>query len=117
MAGLRRFAAWQTIVSIGVILIFLAGAIADSFRTPEKQITASLYTTGVQVYRLTFRQITKKWLRCRFWPTCSEYSVQAVKRHGIRKGLWLTIDRLHRCRESVRMGTFDPVPPVDVHSQ
>lgn len=117
MAGLRKSAARQAAVCFGVIILCLVGALADSFRAPEKQITASLYATGVHGYCLAIRPVVHKWVRCRFWPTCSEYSIQAVKRHGIRKGLWLTIDRLYRCRASVRRGTFDPVPPMDVHSQ
>ena len=117
MAGLRKSAARQAAVCFGVMILCLVGALADSFRAPEKQITATLYATGVHGYCLAIRPVVHKWVRCRFWPTCSEYSIQAVKRHGIRKGLWLTIDRLYRCRASVRRGTFDPVPPMDVHSQ
>src|SRR6187397_756297 len=107
MAGLRKSAARRAAPWFCAVLLCLAaGALADSFRAPEKQITARLYAIGVHGYCLAIRPIVHKWVRCRFWPTCTEYSLQAVKRHGIRKGLWLTIDRLHRCRKSVRMGTF-----------
>ena len=95
----------------GVVLLALAGALADSFRPPEKQATAKLYGTGVHAYGELIAPIVGKWVRCRFLPTCSEYSVRAVKRHGIRRGLWLTSKRLYRCRTKVRMETFDPVPP------
>jgi putative membrane protein insertion efficiency factor len=35
--------------------------------------------------------------RCRFYPTCSEYSVEALKKYGLGKGVWLTLRRLGRC--------------------
>ena len=46
---------------------------------------------------------------CRFTPTCSHYAVEAVSRHGARKGLLLTARRLGRCRPGGPFG-FDPVP-------
>jgi hypothetical protein len=46
---------------------------------------------------------------CRFTPTCSHYAVEAVSRHGARRGLALTIRRLGRCRPGGPSG-FDPVP-------
>lgn len=35
---------------------------------------------------------------CRFVPTCSEYTYEAVKKYGVIKGLWLGIKRVSRCR-------------------
>lgn len=46
---------------------------------------------------------------CRFTPTCSQYAVEAVSRHGARQGLALAIRRLGRCRPGGPYG-FDPVP-------
>ncbi|VEN73133.1 conserved hypothetical protein [Candidatus Desulfarcum epimagneticum] len=46
---------------------------------------------------------------CRFYPTCSEYSRQAVLKHGAIKGLWLSVKRLGRCHP-FHPGGFDPVP-------
>jgi len=45
---------------------------------------------------------------CRFSPTCSEYTQQAVEKYGFFKGLWLGIKRVSRCRPGVA-GGFDPV--------
>lgn len=47
---------------------------------------------------------------CRFVPTCSQYSIEALKIHGPFKGLWLTIKRISRCHPWGGSG-FDPVPP------
>jgi putative membrane protein insertion efficiency factor len=46
---------------------------------------------------------------CRFTPTCSEYAAEALQRHGLRRGLGLTLRRLGRCRPFGPYGA-DPVP-------
>lgn len=45
---------------------------------------------------------------CRFYPSCSEYAIEAVERHGGR-GAWLATKRLCRCHPW-HPGGFDPVP-------
>ncbi len=46
---------------------------------------------------------------CRFYPTCSEYGILAIKEHGPLKGLFLLFYRLFRCHPLCK-GGFDPVP-------
>lgn len=46
---------------------------------------------------------------CRFYPTCSEYAVEALSQHGALKGGWLTLRRLGRCHPFCA-GGVDPVP-------
>ena len=46
---------------------------------------------------------------CRFYPTCSEYAVEALSQHGALKGGWLTLRRLGRCHPFCA-GGIDPVP-------
>ena len=48
--------------------------------------------------------------RCRFTPTCSQYAIEAVRVHGILRGLALTFWRILRCNPWCR-GGYDPVPP------
>ncbi|MDG2474255.1 MAG: membrane protein insertion efficiency factor YidD [Paracoccaceae bacterium] len=46
---------------------------------------------------------------CRFQPTCSNYAIEALKKHGIFNGIWLTLKRLIKCNPWGGQG-FDPVP-------
>jgi putative membrane protein insertion efficiency factor len=46
---------------------------------------------------------------CRFAPTCSEYMLDAVKMHGVARGIWLGVKRLGRCHPFCD-GGYDPVP-------
>lgn len=48
--------------------------------------------------------------RCRFYPSCSAYALEAVQVHGAAKGSWLAMRRLSRCHP-FHPGGLDPVPP------
>ena len=47
---------------------------------------------------------------CRYYPTCSQYAVEALKIHGPLKGTWLAVKRILRCNPFGGSG-YDPVPP------
>lgn len=46
---------------------------------------------------------------CRFYPSCSNYSIEAIEKHGALKGGWLTVKRVLRCHP-FNPGGIDPVP-------
>ncbi|MBX7042593.1 MAG: membrane protein insertion efficiency factor YidD [Ignavibacteria bacterium] len=48
---------------------------------------------------------------CRFYPTCSEYAIEAIEMHGFVRGIWLSVKRIARCNPYCKCG-YDPVPPA-----
>lgn len=57
---------------------------------------STLYISAIRAYQAVAPQHVRD--RCRFTPTCSEYAIEAIQKHGAWKGLRLTIDRLRRCK-------------------
>ncbi|HPH01793.1 MAG TPA: membrane protein insertion efficiency factor YidD [Spirochaetota bacterium] len=57
-----------------------------------------------------YQKIVSPWLpkSCRFYPSCSEYSVQAFMKYGFFKGFWLTVRRVGRCHP-FHPGGYDPL--------
>ena len=46
---------------------------------------------------------------CRFYPTCSQYALEAIEKYGFFKGSWLALKRILRCHP-FHPGGYDPVP-------
>lgn len=65
-----------------------------------------LVTAPIRVYQIVLSPLTGE--RCKYYPSCSEYAVQAIHRYGILKGLVLGGWRLLRCNPWSR-GGYDPV--------
>jgi hypothetical protein len=61
----------------------------------------------IRLYQLTLGRVLPP--ACRFQPSCSEYGYQAIARHGVLRGGWLTLRRLGRCHP-FHPGGYDPVP-------
>jgi hypothetical protein len=63
---------------------------------------------------LIILRMYKRWISpmlpsaCRFHPTCSEYTMDAVQKHGALRGMWMGVRRLLRCHP-FHEGGFDPV--------
>lgn len=71
---------------------------------------AQIVALPVRAYRL----LLSPWVGhgCRFQPTCSAYSLEALARHGAIRGSWLTAHRVCRCHPLGGSG-YDPVPGAD----
>ena len=62
---------------------------------------------AIKVYQRTVSPFLPS--SCRFYPTCSHYSQEAVDKHGVLKGFCLGVKRLARCHPYGGKG-YDPVP-------
>lgn len=61
------------------------------------------YLVFLFLYKIMVSPIWSKFAKCKFYPTCSEYSRICVEKYGIVKGLRMTFKRLSKCR----IGNYD----------
>jgi putative membrane protein insertion efficiency factor len=62
--------------------------------------------TALRAYKLLVSPLLPS--ACRFSPTCSEYMMDAIRKHGIVRGVWMGIWRLGKCHP-FHQGGYDPV--------
>lgn len=63
----------------------------------------------VRLYQLTISPLLGQ--NCRYYPSCSQYALVAIQRHGVVRGCWLAVRRLARCHPWTP-GGVDHVPPA-----
>jgi putative membrane protein insertion efficiency factor len=61
----------------------------------------------IKIYQRTLSRVLPS--SCRFYPSCSEYGMQAIQKYGIFKGGWMAVKRIGRC-QPFHPGGYDPVP-------
>ena len=66
-----------------------------------------LIKRGIRFYQIFLSPLKPQ--TCRFYPTCSSYSLGAFKKYGILRGIALTLKRLLKCHPS-NPGGYDPLP-------
>ena len=74
---------------------------------PLRRLLTLLLVAPIRCYQRYVSPLTPP--SCRFTPTCSQYAVEALSKHGPFKGLYLTLRRLLRCHPWGGSG-YDPVP-------
>lgn len=92
---------------LAVFVALVALAACDARRAPAVQVSARLYVMAVRLYQTIARPLLAGRVRCRFRPSCSEYSRAVVARHGVGAGLVLTARRVSACQPGVVPGTLD----------
>jgi putative membrane protein insertion efficiency factor len=75
--------------------------------TPSTAVSVRVALAALRVYKVCISQYF--WGSCRFVPSCADYAAEAVERHGVIRGGWLTLRRLARCHPFCSSG-LDPVP-------
>ena len=74
-----------------------------------KKILITPFVFLIRVYQVAMSPLFPA--ACRFSPSCSHYSIEALQKHGILRGSWLSIQRIISCRPWGKSG-YDPVPEV-----
>ena len=72
-----------------------------------KRLLSLILILPIRFYQLSISPLFPP--SCRFTPTCSQSALEAIRRHGPPKGLWLALRRLSRCHPWGGSG-YDPVP-------
>ncbi|MHA1540682.1 MAG: membrane protein insertion efficiency factor YidD [Alphaproteobacteria bacterium] len=63
----------------------------------------------IRLYQILLSPILGR--SCRFNPSCSAYTIEAIEKHGVINGGWLAIKRISKCHPYGKSG-YDPVPSV-----
>lgn len=72
-----------------------------------KRLIVVILILPVRFYQLAISPMLPP--SCRYVPTCSQYTIEALRKHGPVKGLWLAVKRILRCHPWGGSG-YDPVP-------
>jgi uncharacterized protein len=97
----------RSLVAVALLcLVVVVPVGCDLARPPARQVTTRAALSAIRWYRSTLSGHLG--VRCRFTPTCSDYALAVIQRHGAVRGGWLTAKRLVRCGPWTPMGTVDP---------
>ncbi|MCK9617188.1 MAG: membrane protein insertion efficiency factor YidD [Lentimicrobiaceae bacterium] len=72
-----------------------------------KNLLGNLFIFIIRIYQMVISPYLMP--SCRFTPSCSAYSAEAIKKHGAFRGGWLSLKRIFRCHPWGGSG-YDPVP-------
>ncbi len=72
----------------------------------KEKFTVRVLVSLVKLYQKTVSPLLPQ--TCRFYPSCSAYSIESLREHGALKGTWMTLRRILRCHP-LSAGGYDPV--------
>ncbi|MEN9339043.1 MAG: rane protein insertion efficiency factor YidD [Bacteroidota bacterium] len=73
-----------------------------------KAFLLKIFLGLIRVYQYTLSPLLGP-SKCRYTPSCSEYAREALQKHGLAKGIWISLKRIARCAPWGGHG-YDPVP-------
>lgn len=76
-----------------------------------KRLLTAPFIFLVKIYQVLISPLTPA--TCRYQPTCSHYTIEALKVHGLLKGGWLAVKRISSCHPWGGSG-YDPVPEKEI---
>jgi len=79
----------------------------SALRSGPRWVLMKVMIGCVRVYQYTLSPLLGP--RCRFWPSCSSYTIEAIQVHGPIKGGWMAVKRIVKCHPG-NPGGMDPVP-------
>ena len=79
----------------------------ESKRASLRSLTIWLPVKLIRLYQITLSPYMGR--QCRYTPTCSNYALEALRKHGLLRGGWLAFKRILRCAPWGGSG-YDPVP-------
>jgi len=79
----------------------------SSLRSGSRWAVMKVMIGCIRVYQYTLSPLLGP--RCRFWPSCSSYTIEAIQVHGPIKGGWMAVKRIVKCHPG-SPGGMDPVP-------
>ena len=98
---------WEELVKEWRRVCVSAGVVSKAEELPPPSLGARLAMAMVKFYRACISPLLPRC--CRFTPTCSQYALEALRKHGLIKGLGLSVWRILRCNP-FNPGGYDPVP-------
>jgi hypothetical protein len=81
--------------------------IGETHATTRHGVVSKLFMSAIRLYQVTLSRAFPP--SCRFYPSCSEYTRQAIAKYGAMKGSWMGVKRILRCHP-FHPGGYDPVP-------
>ena len=79
----------------------------ESKKASLRSLTIWLPVKLIRLYQITLSPYMGR--QCRYTPTCSNYALEALRKHGLLRGSWLALKRILRCAPWGGSG-YDPVP-------
>jgi uncharacterized protein len=90
---------------IGILVVFL---FLDVSGPPQRQATVKVVIFSVRQYQRFISPGLRGIVKCKFEPSCSEYSIQSVEKYGTLRGSFKTLKRLWRCSPWNDQTGYDP---------